>query len=656
MDPTLSPAGIAALTILLLPLAAAVGIACFWKKDQAFSAQLSIGAIALGFVLSLGIFALTGDRPEQLTFNWLSVGDLKISFGLLLDPLSKLMLLVVTGVGLMIHIYSRGYLHGDRSFSRYFASLSLFTFSMLGIVLANNLFMMFVFWELVGVSSYLLIGFWFEKNSAADAAKKAFLTNRVGDFGFILGIILTWLALGSVNFTELATTLDGKAYPFASLTEPLGKIAGGTHWWAVHPNVLATLVGLLLFMGAKGTSAQFPLHVWLPDAMEGPTPVSALIHAATMVAAGVFMLCRIFFILDIPGSHALEIIAWIGGFTALLAALMALQQNDIKRILAYSTLSQLGYMVMAVGLHAPGPAMFHLTTHAAFKALLFLGAGSVIYACHHEQNIWKMGGLREAMPRTWWTFRWGTLALCGVWPFAGFFSKDAILAAALEHKNIPLFVLGVFVAGLTTFYMSRLVLVAFCGNARSEEASHAHESPGVMTWPLVVLAVPTLLAGAIGLDAYIAKALPSEHPPLNEGFWQNLFTPFNHNILAAGFGLLAVVAGYKLARALYVNADRDSLPEKIGVLAKLARDRFYFDELYEWFISVTQETLAKVAEWFDRWIVAGFLVRGTHGTTELVGRALRLVQTGSLQTYAFLFAAGVVLVLAWQLLGKGGGH
>ncbi len=648
---------ITALLILLLPLVAAVaGLVCPCR-DPERTANRSIGAIALGFVLSLGLFAFTSDKPQEVGFTWLAVGDLKVSFGLLLDPLSKLMLLVVTGVGLMIHIYSRGYLHGDRSYRRYFASLSFFTFSMLGIVLANNLFMMFVFWELVGVSSYLLIGFWFEKNSAADAAKKAFLTNRVGDFGFILGIILTWAALGSVNFTELSEAvglggrLADKSVGFSLLAEPLGKIGGGTHWWTVHPNVLVTLVGLLLFMGAMGKSAQFPLHVWLPDAMEGPTPVSALIHAATMVAAGVFMLCRIFFLLDIPGSHALEFIAWIGGFTALLAALMALQQNDIKRILAYSTLSQLGYMVMAVGLHAPGSAMFHLTTHAAFKALLFLGAGSVIYACHHEQNIWKMGGLRDAMPRTWWTFRWGTLALCGVWPFAGFFSKDAILAAALEHKNIPLFVLGLFVAGLTTFYMSRLVLVAFCGNARSEEASHAHESPGVMTWPLVVLAVPTLLAGAVGIDAYLAKALPSEHPPHNEGFLDNLFAPFNHNILAAGFGLLAVLAGYQLARALYVNATRDPLPDKIGVLAKMARDRFYFDELYEWFISVTQETLARVADWVDRWIVAGLLVRGTHGTTELVGRALRLAQTGSLQTYAFLFAAGVLLVLAWQLLG-----
>ncbi len=467
-----------------------------------------------------------------------------------------------------------------------------------------------------------------------------------------------------MSFTELAGTVElagrlaDKAAGFSVLAEPLGKIFHSTGWWVVHPNVLITLVGLLLFMGAMGKSAQFPLHVWLPDAMEGPTPVSALIHAATMVAAGVFMLCRIFFILEVPGSHALEFIAWIGGFTALLAAVIALQQNDIKRILAYSTLSQLGYMVMAVGLHSPQSAMFHLTTHAAFKALLFLGAGSVIYACHHEQNIWKMGGLREAMPTTWRTFQWGTLALCGVWPFAGFFSKDAILAAALDpaHRSIPLFVLGVFVAGLTTFYMSRLVLVAFCGNARSEAASHAQESPAVMTWPLKLLAVPTLLAGAWGIDAYIGKLFPGEHPPHDGGFQENLFSPFNHNIFVAGFGLLAVVAGYQMARALYLNAERDPLPDKIGVLAKMARDRFYFDELYEWFISVTQETLAKAADWFDRWIIAGLLVRGTHGTTELVGRVLRLVQTGSLQTYAFLFAAGVVLVLAWQLLGKGGGH
>ncbi len=636
--------------IPVLPLLAA-GISALLKRpNRSLAAGLAIGSMGASFLLSCAAFVETlgkhGAASRQVfNFDWFALGDTVVRLGWVLDPLTAAMVVMITFVGSLIFIFSVGYMSHDENFTRFFCFLSLFAAAMLGLIIANNLLLLFMCWELVGLASYLLIGFWFHKPSAAAAAKKAFITTRIGDVFFFLGIV--WL------YSETGTLLFYDSGRGCLEQDALAKMVAHT---TIGGLAASSAIGLLLFCGAIGKSGQLPLHVWLPDAMEGPTPVSALIHAATMVAAGVFMLCRIFFILDIPGSHALEIIAWIGGFTALLAALMALQQNDIKRILAYSTLSQLGYMVMAVGLHAPGPAMFHLTTHAAFKALLFLGAGSVIYACHHEQNIWKMGGLREAMPRTWWTFRWGTLALCGVWPFAGFFSKDAILAAALEHKNIPLFVLGVFVAGLTTFYMSRLVLVAFCGNARSEEASHAHESPGVMTWPLVVLAVPTLLAGAIGLDAYIAKALPSEHPPLNEGFWQNLFTPFNHNILAAGFGLLAVVAGYKLARALYVNADRDSLPEKIGVLAKLARDRFYFDELYEWFISVTQETLAKVADWFDRWIVAGFLVRGTHGTTELVGRALRLVQTGSLQTYAFLFAAGVVLVLAWQLLGKGGGH
>src|SRR5437667_2192118 len=330
------------------------------------------------------------------------------------------MLLVVTGVGGAIHIYSWGYMREDRGFSRYFAGLSLFTFSMLGIVLANNFLMLFIFWELVGVSSYLLIGHWFERPSAADACKKAFLTNRIGDFGFLLGILMVWGLAGELNFSLIEDQLKQNPASFGSL---------------------ATIAGLLIFCGAVGKSAQFPLHVWLPDAMEGPTPVSALIHAATMVAAGVYMLCRVFFLLDIPGSHALEVIAWIGGFTALLSAVIAVQQNDIKRILAYSTLSQLGYMVMSVGLSGPTPAMFHLTTHAFFKALLFLGAGSIIIALHHEQDIWKMGGLRKRMPVTFRTFLVGPLALAGVWPLAGFYSKDEVLLMAM-HKSTPLFIIG----------------------------------------------------------------------------------------------------------------------------------------------------------------------------------------------------------------------
>src|ERR1051325_6362086 len=410
--------------ILFLPLFAAMLITLVTRRDRELSAGLSIGAVVAGFVLSLVFIGWAGWQPvpAESSIDWLSLGNFNVQLGLRFDPLSLLMTLIVTGVASLIHIYSWGYMREDPGFSRYFACLSLFTFSMLGIVLANNFLELFIFWELVGVSSYLLIGFWFERPAAADAGKKAFITNRLGDFGFILGILLVWSKLGSLNFSELQKTV---------MATPTSLGA------------LVTIAGLLIFCGAMGKSAQFPLHVWLPDAMEGPTPVSALIHAATMVAAGVYMLCRVFFIFT---PDALTVISWIGGFTALLAALIAIQQNDIKRILAYSTLSQLGYMVMAVGLGGPTPAMFHLTTHAFFKALLFLGAGSVIHAMHHEQDIWKMGALRKKMPVTFWTFLVGTLALAGVWPLAGFFSKDAILAQAITQHNYILFGVGLFVA------------------------------------------------------------------------------------------------------------------------------------------------------------------------------------------------------------------
>jgi NADH-quinone oxidoreductase subunit L len=621
--------------ILFLPLVAAAVIALFTQRDRDLSAKLSIGAVAISFVLSLGVLFFPA-AFQSTALNWLTVGDLEIQFGVTIDPLSRLMLLIVTGVGMLIHIYSYGYMHEDRSVSRFFASLSLFTFSMLGIVLANNFVQMFIFWELVGVSSYLLIGFWYEKDSAADAAKKAFITNRLGDFGFILGIILVWATLGSVNFEALKSLLIHNP-------NALGALAG--------------VAGLLIFCGAMGKSAQFPLHVWLPDAMEGPTPVSALIHAATMVAAGVYMLCRVFFLLDLPvtwpealsflnGWTALTFIAWIGGFTALLAALIAIQQNDIKRILAYSTLSQLGYMVMAVGLHGPTPAMFHLTTHAFFKALLFLGAGSVIHALHHEQDIWHMGGLKKKMPVTHWTFLVGTLALCGVPPFSGFYSKDSILAAAAnhEHGNYGLFILATLVAAVTTFYMFRLWFVAFRGEARSEEASHAHESPGVMIWPLRLLAVASIFAGIVGIDHFIAGAFGGEHGH-SLPWYQAILEPFSHSPMAALFGLMATAVGFSLAYTLYGKAASDPLPAKLGVLSRAMRNRFYFDELYTGLIAITHEVISRVAAWVDRWLISGLMVRGTHGTTELAGRALRLVQTGNLQTYAFLLVVGVAVLL-----------
>ena len=606
--------------ILFLPLLAAVVIALFTQHDRKLSAGLSVGAVVAGFVLSLVFIKLNGWAPaHEVSVAWLTIGDLQADFGLHFDPLSLLMMLVVTGVASAIHIYSWGYMSEDRSLPRYFACLSLFTFSMLGIVLANNFLQLFIFWELVGVSSYLLIGFWFERPAAADAGKKAFITNRLGDFGFLLGILTAWAWFGSLNFAEVNKGMaDWK----------------GEHW-------LLTVAGLLIFCGAMGKSAQFPLHVWLPDAMEGPTPVSALIHAATMVAAGVYMLCRVFFIFT---PDALTVIAWIGGFTALLSAVIAVQQDDIKRILAYSTLSQLGYMVMAVGLHGPTQAMFHLTTHAFFKALLFLGAGSVILAVHHEQDIWKMGGLRTKMPVTFWTFMVGTLALAGVPPFSGFYSKDGILAQAAQH-SLPLFVVGAVVAALTTFYMFRLVFVAFLGKSRSEAAGHAQESPPVMVWPLRILAFFSVVGGLIGIEELYGTQLATEHTEHAVSFGQQLIGPFIHAPLAVGVGLLAVVIGYAAAYALYAKAAKDPLPEKLGALSRAMRNRFYFDELYQATVIRFHDFLAAAADWFDRWVIAGVGVRGTHGTTELAGRALRLLQTGNLQTYAFIFALGVALVL-----------
>jgi NADH-quinone oxidoreductase subunit L len=611
--------------ILFLPLLSVVVITLFTLRSKTISSLISIGAIVTGFVLTLIFIHANGFHiSAETSTNWLTIGGLQIDFGLKLDALSLMMLLIVTGVGGSIHIYSFGYMHADKSMARFFAFMSLFTFSMLGIVLANNFLMLFIFWELVGVSSYLLIGFWFEKPSAGDAAKKAFIVNRLGDFGFLAGILMVWGLLGSLNFGELQSTL---------LAHP--ALFGGC----------ATVAGLLIFCGTVGKSAQFPLHVWLADAMEGPTPVSALIHAATMVAAGVYMLCRTLFLFD---AGALHVIAYIGGFTALLAALIAIQQNDIKRILAYSTLSQLGYMVMAVGLSGPTPAMFHLTTHAFFKALLFLGAGSVIHALHDEQDIWKMGGLKKKMPVTFLTFLIGTLALSGVPPFSGFYSKDSILGQALEQHNYLLFAVGAGVAGLTTFYMFRLFYIAFLGKAKTAAAEHAHESPPVMAWPLLVLGVLAFIGGVIGVNTIYASQFSGEAEHVS--FVQNLLDPLAHPI-GMMIGVACVLVGFLAARKFYLNATTDPLPAKLGSLATAMKNRFYFDEIYEATFVRAHDFLAAVADWIDRWILEGAIIGAIRGGTDLSGRALRLAQTGNLQTYAFLFVLGVVLLL-YFVLGK----
>jgi NADH-quinone oxidoreductase subunit L len=610
--------------ILFLPLLSAVVITLFTLRCKTVSSLISIGAIVAGFVMSLVFINANGMQFHGETVrDWLTIGELHVDFGLKLDALSMMMLLVVTGVGGAIHIYSYGYMREDSGFSRFFACLSLFTFSMLGIVLANNFLMMFISWELVGVSSYLLIGFWFEKPSAGDAAKKAFITNRLGDFGFLAGILLVWGLLNSLNFGQLSSTL------------------------ASNPTLLGastTVAGLLIFCGAMGKSAQFPLHVWLPDAMEGPTPVSALIHAATMVAAGVYMLCRALFLFN---HEALQVIAYIGGFTALLAALMAVQQNDIKRIIAYSTLSQLGYMVMAVGLSGPTSAMFHLTTHAFFKALLFLAAGSVIIGMHHEQDIWQMGNLRKKMPVTFWTFTIGALALSGIPPFSGFYSKDSILAQCLDQKNYLLFGVAVFVAALTAFYTFRLFFVVFFGKEKSKHAEHAHESPLVMTAPLVILAVFAAIGGFIGITNNYGSQFAADHETLS--FSQQLLEPLKTPVpMLIGIGV--AVAGAFLAFSLYKNASADPLPAKLGGLATAMKNKFWFDELYEATFIRLHDFIAAVSDWIDRWLVEGVGIGTVRGGTDLAGRALRLLQTGNLQTYAFLFVLGVAVLLYFVLV------
>jgi NADH-quinone oxidoreductase subunit L len=505
------------------------------------------------------------------------------------------------------------------------------------VVLSNNFLQMFIFWELVGVSSYMLIGFWYERPAAADAAKKAFLTNRLGDFGFLAGIIMIWAAAGTLKFGSLEND------------------------FIINPGKVGTIGGLLIFCGAVGKSAQFPLHVWLPDAMEGPTPVSALIHAATMVAAGVYMVCRVFFVFD---PMAQTVITTVGGFTALLAALIAIQQNDIKRILAYSTLSQLGYMMMAAGLSAQPAAIFHLATHACFKALLFLGAGSVIHALSHEQDIWKMGHLREKMPVTALTFLIGTLALCGLPPLSGFYSKDAILAAA--YKDSPVFFgIGVVVAALTTFYMFRLVFVVFGGRAKSDLPARAHESPRLMTYPLIGLAIASVVAGGLGISLALDRQffMAQEHVSLwpwwldpfhhdwGFAFHQmvaGVFEPFHSAPVPALCGLGAILFGFLGAWGLYRNAVSDPLPESLPALCRLLRHKFYFDEFYAWLIATTQDAMAGIAAWFDDNLLAGG-VRFISGGTELLGRGLRLFQSGNLQTYAFLSAAGIALALYFML-------
>lgn len=609
--------------IPLLPLAAFIIIIFLTTRAKLASAIIALASVAGSFSISVSVLRETILNPQktEATFNWLnipSVGPFKglsIQMGYLVDPLSSVMLLIVTSVALLVILYSIGYMKGDKGFSRYFAYLSLFTFSMLGLVIANNYFEMFVFWELVGLCSYLLIGFWYNKPSAADASKKAFITNRWADFGFMTGIILLFVHFGTFNFGELAGAFKGS-----------GDLA------------FLTLAGILILLGPIGKSAQFPLHVWLPDAMEGPTPVSALIHAATMVAAGVFLIARGYMLFE-SVEAVLVIMAYIGGFTAIFAATVALVQRDIKRILAFSTLSQLGYMVMALGVGSMTAGMFHLTTHAFFKALLFLGAGSVIHAVH-EQDIFKMGGLSGRMPVTTWTFVIGSLALAGIFPLSGFWSKDEILGAALQGNHLGLYILGLLVAFLTPFYMFRLIFTAFFGSKRSEH--HAHESGWVMTLPLVILAVLSVFSGFI-------------NSPWFYGVFKHSFSTFVYsggpeipsvNIPTAVISSIIAVSGLFTAWLVYwkKTVDVEKVAKRYNGLYLLLYNKYYIDNIYEWLFDRIMLVSARLFDWFDHYIIDG-IFDGFARLVGFTGRKLRLTQTGYLQSYALVLFTAVVLVI-----------
>jgi len=585
--------------ILGAPLASAVVIQLFSRKHRSISAMLSVLSVCITLVAAVFVF-IGPDSTQPNEFPWLDFGPaFRVPIGVTVDHLSKIMLLIVTGIGALVHIYSLVYMADDESEGRYFGNLSLFMFSMLGIVLANNFVMMFIFWELVGVSSYLLIGHWFTRDAAADAANKAFITTRIGDFGFMLGILMIWGASGTLVFSEMQAALP-------TLTLSAGFL---------------TTAVLLIFCGAIGKSAQVPLHVWLPDAMEGPTPVSALIHAATMVAAGVYMLARVSFLITLT-PDAQMVIAGIGATTALFAALVATQQDDIKRILAYSTLSQLGYMVMAIGLQAPGAAMFHLFTHAFFKALLFLGAGAIIHALHHEQDIWKMGGLSKNMKWTFYTFTAGYLALIGCPFFSGFFSKDHILAAAYDHEHgLWFFIPALLTAFLTAFYMTRLYVVVFFGKARTAAAGHGHDGPPAMTGPLLILGALSVVAG-YGTTSYFITGPEETH---------SLIVP----VLAISAFLAGVLSGWMLYKG------QSTEPILIPPLKK----KLYIDELYAALIAGSQDLLASISGWFDKWILDGVIVRGLSGAAWGLGFVLRFFQFGNLQAYTFLFGVGVVAMI-----------
>jgi NADH-quinone oxidoreductase subunit L len=618
--------------IPLLPLAAFALITAAGPRLPGRGAYVSIAGIVLAGIGGLVVLGeVIGGARSDVTYTWAILGANPITVGFVVDPLSAIMLAMVGVVASLITIYSVGYMAGDPHYPRFFAYMSLFQFSMLFLVLADNFLFIYAGWELVGLCSYLLIGFWFERPAAARAALKAFITTRVGDFSMMIGILIIFLHTGSLRFDEVFRSIQGGA-----LTGPL-----------------LTAAAVLVFGGAVGKSAQVPLHVWLPDAMEGPTPVSALIHAATMVAAGVYLVARTYplFLLS-PNHAALTVVAYIGGITALIAATMGVVEDDIKRVLAYSTISQLGYMMLGLGVLGYTAGMFHLITHAFFKALLFLGAGSVIHGVA-TNNIKQMGGLAQVMPWTAWTFIAATLALTGIPPFAGFFSKDQVLAAAFAHDRV-LWALGAAGAFLTSLYMGRLIWYTFAGTyrggdpgaARAHGAGHApgpHESPAVMVVPLAILAVFAVFLGWVGAES------------LGNPFERFIHFPGVEPV-PSNFGLLLVsiaiaVAGWAAAAAIYVwrIVPSESLRQAMPWAYTLLVRRYFVDDIYAWVFIGLGGLVMRLAGLFDRYVIDG-LVNLIGWLARQAGLGLRYIQTGREETYLLLVFLGVIVIVVVRLV------
>jgi NADH-quinone oxidoreductase subunit L len=625
--------------IPLLPLFSFLILGLFghWIKDNAH--LVAVPAVVVSWLLSILVFfdVAGGHQTSFPLYTWLTSGPLDIHIGFSIDRLTAVMLLLVTTVSSLVHIYTIGYMRGDAGYARFFSYIALFTFSMLMLVMADNLLQLFIFWEAVGLCSYLLIGHWYDRPAACAAATKAFIVNRVGDFGFMLGLLLVWYSFGSLDYHEIFARAHESAGEVMNVLAPFG----GT--WDVS---VLTLICILLFTGAVGKSAQVPLHVWLPDAMEGPTPISALIHAATMVTAGVFMVARLAPLYSMSPT-AMTVVAVTGGITMVVGATIALTQTDIKRVVAYSTVSQLGYMIMACGLGAYAAGMYHLLTHGAFKALLFLGCGSVIIALHHEQDMRRMGGLKNKMPVTYWTFVVGSLALAGFPLTSGFFSKDNLLVSAWSAGPLGqcLTVLGLVTALMTAFYSFRLVFVTFWGPSHVDphHADHVHEPSKTMTLPLVVLAVLSIVTGYLGIPEFLGPTF--ETGP--DGAAHEGGAAIGIMVVATSMGLLGIACAY------YVYVLNPALPDRFArrwqSLYRASLNKWYVDEAYD--RTIVRPTFSAATELWKRVdvnVVDG-AVNGVARAIAWGGWLLRLMQSGQVQHYALGMALGAVVLFTMFL-------